>query len=192
MKSRFLIKVFAALLLSASASTAHALSIVLSPANATIAVGDQVSLDVVIDFTGDPTIGGGMDIAWNALGLTFVSWDFSTSTVNIDPAFSRNPDIFPGLAESIGAGNFVGLAETGILGTITLQALVPGTFGVVPSDTNGIAGPWVSATTFQQQNPGYSGAQIEVTNGAQVPGPAALLLLLVGLAGIASRMRLSR
>ena len=66
-------------------TSANAATISLTPALQTGLVGDLVELELVMDFTNDPTIGGGIDIFYSSAILSFASFEFS-SHLGDDPA----------------------------------------------------------------------------------------------------------
>jgi hypothetical protein len=165
-------------------ASAHALSIGLDPANASGAIGDSFSFNVVVDFTGDPTLGGGFDVMFDSAVLGFVSYDASTCNVNCDAGFGRAPDVSDGLLSGIAFGQFNGITGPGIVGTVTFAAIGSGVGSISLSDTaNAIVGPFVSAVTFAVQDVEYSGATVDVA-GAQIPLPAAAWLLIGGLGSL--------
>ena len=171
-----------AALLGGMMSVANAASVSLMPASVDAVEGGSIAIDVVIDFSDDPTLGGGIDINWDSAVLAFDSWSYDSSTVGDDVGF-RNDGV-PGDGSYIGqaVGNFNGLT-TGTIGTITLVAVAAGdTMVSVGDTTNAAVGPWVSAVTFGVQNPEYSGANVTVN--AAIPLPAAAWLMFGGLGAL--------
>ena len=75
-------------LLAAASLSASAASISLSPLTQTVGQGNQVSLQLTMDFTGDPTLGGGIDISYNSSLLSFASFTFDPG-LGDDPLLER-------------------------------------------------------------------------------------------------------
>lgn len=80
------------LLCLALCHTAGGASIYLAPVGSSSPVhtGDTIAFEVVIDFTGEPTLGGAFDMVWDPAAL-----NFEQLTYNLvgDSAFGRAPDI---------------------------------------------------------------------------------------------------
>lgn len=71
-------------LLVSFVTTSQAATISLSPSSQYVALGSQISLQLNMDFTDDPTLGGGLDIYYDRSLLSFVSFTF-------DPALGDDP-----------------------------------------------------------------------------------------------------
>lgn len=112
------------IILAAFSFGANAASISLLPKSNTSAVvtGDIVSFDIMMDFTGEPTLGGGLNIYFDPSALQFESFYRSTSLG--DPQFSRDPDIFDGVLENWGVGSLDGLPEVAILGNLRMPVIL--------------------------------------------------------------------
>lgn len=176
----------AATLLMFALSSVQAASISLTPANTNVSVGGLFNLDVSIDFSDDATLGGGLDVLYDGTALAFQSFTFGTTTLDLDPAFSRIPDELPNKLEGLAFGNFNGLT-VGIVGTLTFQALTAGNSLLsmavtIPSK----GGDFVSANTFDVQSVTFNGANV---NASAVPVPAAAWLFGSGLLGLVGIMR---
>lgn len=169
------------------ASIAHAATVSFSPTSVTAGVGDFIKLDVVMDFTGEPTLGGGTDIFYDASVLSFQSFDFGTTTLALDSGFSRSPDVLTNKLEGLAFGNFNGLSGPGTIGTLTFRAIALGDITLtmaVTSEANK-GGEFISATTFGPQLVSFGTAGVSI-----VPIPAAVWLFgsgLIGLIGVARR-----
>lgn len=143
-------KLVVALFVACLGSNAYAASVSLVPTSNVVGVapGESVTFDIVMDFTSDPTLGGGFDISYDSTALQFDSLFRDPAVGEAD--FSRDPDVVPGLLESWAVGAFNGLPDVATLGSVTFQVL-PGVgldsiVSVTP--TSGIGGPWVNGTTF--------------------------------------------
>lgn len=150
--------------------------------------GETLQIDLVGDFTGDGTLGGGLDIFYDAAVIEFLGFDFASATLSLDPALSRAPDELAGELEGLGFGNFAGIAGAGRVGTLSFKALAAGSTQLVLAVTDNLlkGGPFVSADTFGEQAVDLSAASVTV---APVPLPAAAWLMAGGLAGVAMRRR---
>lgn len=197
MKKNFIFIIAVAFAFCMTVSAAQAGSVSLDPTSQNIAPGDTFFLDVVWDFAGDPTLGGGWDVTFDDTLLNFGSyvWDPVTDAwfSRQDPAFST--DGTTGLLFNFGAGDFDGQAGSGPLtvGRLTFTQAP----SVVPPDstiisigpTTGSAGPFVSATTFvaYDPQPDFISANVNI-----VPIPGSILLLgsgVLGLVGLSRRKR---
>jgi hypothetical protein len=132
-----------------------------------------------MDFTSEPTIGGGIDILFdnftNGTELTFVSYEASDIG---DPTLSRGPDVETNKLNSIGITDFNGLPEQALIGTIKFTANEAGVFSFTPTESAGIAGGFFAFVDLgepaREQNPDFIGATITVQ---PVPLPAAFWLM---------------
>lgn len=184
----------AALVVLLSPLASNAASISLNPGLVDgVSNGDVISFDIVMDFSDNPTLGGGFDIVFDSSALQFESF-FRDPAIG-DPSFSRDPDILDGLLESWAVGSFTGLPNVATLGSVqfsVLSTMGASTF-VATRDTTGIGGPWISSITFVDIIPvDYFGAEVRRGAGpgpAPVPEPGTLTLLSLGLAGIAFAKR---
>jgi len=178
-----------AFVLGGMSMVANAASVWLDPATQNVHLGDQVSVALWWDFTGDPTIGGGTDFTWDASALSLVSIvfddNFGTGPGQFDPAFTRCDNEVcsgDGFIDGLATGNFNGLGGDGpiYIATVTFDTLAAGSFAIDLTQDSGIAGPFVSAITFQPYTDlTFTGATVNV--GAAVPLPAALWLMIGGL-----------
>jgi len=73
------------------ASLAHAVTVSFNPTSVVANVDDIITIDIVMDFTGDPTVGGGTDIFYNASVLQYQGFDFGTTTLALDSFYSLTP-----------------------------------------------------------------------------------------------------
>ncbi len=188
----FLASVFGSLLFYAGVS--HAATVTFGNVSVTAGLNDIITIDLLMDFTDDATLGGGTDIFFNATVLSFQSFDFSSTTLVLDPAFGRLPDadVLPGKLEGMAFGNFGGLSGPGVIGTLTFQAIAVGdsalTMAVTTEALKG--GDFISDNTFGPQVVNFGSANVSVVS--TVPIPAAVWLFgsgLIGLAGVAAKRR---
>ncbi len=153
--------------------------------------GDPVQMDLWMDFTGDATIGGGVDVTYNHAMLGFVSWTLNEA-LGSDASFTRDPVEGMGLLDGIGFGNFGGLGGGGQTLVGTLQFVTLGTTGLalvdLAEDAGGAAGEFYSASSYNLQSPGFVGAEVIIN---AVPLPAAVWMLLggLGILGVGSRRK---
>lgn len=144
---------------------AWAASVKLIPDSAVVALGGQLTLQIVGDFDGDATLGGGMDLSFEEGDLDFVS--FTPSGIGVEE-YSRDPDVDAGALAGFAFGDFNGIGANGILlGTIVFD---------VPEDANqgasnisitvsaGVAGPFASAKSFTRQQIEFSDATVTITD----------------------------
>ena len=170
---------------------ANAASISLAPKLVTAAVGDSVFFDLNMDFSDNPTLGGGIDLVFNTSLLEFSSFARNPA-LGDDVDGRRDLDVVPGTGlDGLAFFKFGGgIAGPARVGTFTFKALGAGRIDVTLSaDVGGTAGPFISATTNDPQNVTFTGAAIDISPSA-VPLPGALPLMLslgAGLAGFVRR-----
>jgi hypothetical protein len=182
------------LLLAALSSAASAATVSLAPATQSVAPGDPVVLTLGFDFTGDPTLGGGVDVFYDPTVLDFVSFVFGTRA-GLDPGYNRAPDdkagpggVALGELDGLGFGNFAGLTGPGTVGQLNFLAIGPGTAEVTLAENDSFAGGFYSASTFGPQAVTFVGAEVEV-QAVPLPAAAWLLASALGLTGLASARR---
>jgi hypothetical protein len=174
--------------------SANAVSVFLSPASQSVNLGDQVSVDLMWDFTGNAALGGGTDFEWDPGALSLVSIvfadNFGTGPGQFDPAFTRCDNEScsgPGFIDGLATGNFNGLGDPGpiYIATITFDTLAAGSFAINISEDAGIAGPFISAITFGPYTDlEFIDATVDVTGAPPVPLPAAVWLMIGGLGAL--------
>jgi len=142
-----------------------------------VAPSDTVTFDVVMDFSGTPTLGGGFDIVFDSSQLEF--GNFINFEIGED-GFGRDPDEFDGLLESWAFGAFAGLSGPETVGSVSFTFIGKGITDVFLTATSGIGGPFVSF-----DNPSM---MLDVDFGSarigMVPVPAAVWFLLSGLGAL--------
>jgi opacity protein-like surface antigen len=177
LKSMLAVAVLAGLSMSAS----QAASVYLTPGSQTVSVLDgSTSVELWMDFTGEPTIGGGIDLDFQgpiSMGVFTPSSYFSNTA---DPGFTGHGTELADNDYEIHFGDFAGLSGNNKLGDISvnLTGAGLGTISLAINDTYG----FFYGIDYLEQTLDLSGADINA-----VPAPAGVWLLLTGLAGLATR-----
>ena len=143
-----------------------------------------------MDFTDDPTLGGGTDIAFDS-SILGDDWTFTFDTTFLtlvdnptDPpsGFTQLPtSVESGVVNNLMFGTFSGVGGNNLVGTLMFNIIGEGTTALTMTQ-NVIAGPFVSSTTFGAQAVDY--LNTSVTTVAPVPLPAAAWLMLSGLGAL--------
>jgi len=168
-------------------ASSQAATISLEPLNQNAVLGNTVSLQLMMDFSDDATMGGGVDVFFDDSVLQFISFVFDAG-LGDDPDFRRQPDVFSGELNGLGFGEFNGLSGPSLVGTFTFNTLASGSASFSVAENDFPAGAFFSATTLAAQFVDFQGATVKVS---AVPVPAAAWLLFSGLAvvGAVSRRR---
>ena len=193
---KFSLSLFASIaaLVMFSASQAAALnSIELTPATQTVTVGAQVNISLTMDFD-DLTTGGGFEVSYDSLGLSFVSFSFDPAYggftgVEMAPAAGGSDNPF-----TIGFGFFstappFGVSGQSVIGTLVFEALAQGigtTSTISTSSSSSIPGPFYGPADANPLVVAYGSTQVVVLSPAPIPEPSTALLLLVGLTGLSA------
>lgn len=180
---------FGILLLAATASQAATISFGKTLISADL--NGTFSVDLLLDFSGDATLGGGLDIFFDSSAVSFSSFDFGSTTLPLDPFLSRSPDLLPGKLEGLTFGELFGIEGPGVIGTLTFQADSPGSSALSLAITTSplISGDFKSSSTFAVQDVDFGGATVNVS---AVPVPAAAWLFgsgLIALAGVVKKRK---
>ncbi len=176
MKLCKLLPLFATLLF---ATASQAASIYLTPAASTVPVSNgTTTLELFMDFTGESTIGGGIDLALTgpiSIASFAPSSYFDTQT---DAAFTGFGTADADNDFEIHFGNFAGLSGVNKLGDLTINLLGTGS-GEILIGINSLFGQFFD-TSSQPMVVQLDGAQLQI-----VPLPAAAWLFLsaTGLLG---------
>jgi hypothetical protein len=204
MTTRITTPLLAAAALLGLSATAEAVvvppSIYVLPSNAEINILEgRATLELFMDFTGTPTVGGGINISTESPGGQLSLLEFVPSTyfqTIPDPAFTGFGPTVPGAGPSdppvplppntleIHFGNFVGLSGLNKLGDIVigLNSAGPGNLNIAINDFYGD----FFSTGAMKQSVSLSGASLQV-----VPVPAAAWLFVSAI-GALGGMRLRR
>lgn len=156
---------------------AQAATVSLTPQSPSVALGDQVILQLNMDFGSDDTLGGGFDVFYNHSLISFTSFTFNSGWGD-DPGYHRQPDLELDKLNGIAFGNFGGIGGAHMVGTFVFNTLGAGPANFTLAENDAPTGGFFSARTFGPQAVTYSGASVNVTS---VPLPAAGWLLLSGL-----------
>lgn len=180
---------FGILLFAATASQAATISFGKALINADL--NGTFSVDLRIDFTGDATLGGGIDIFFDSTAISFSAFDFGSTTLVLDPFLSRSPDPLPGKLEGLAFGDFGGNEGPGVIGTLTFQAISLGSSALTMAVTTNpkINGDFIAANGIDLQVVYFGSASVEVS---AVPVPAAAWLFgsgLIALAGVVKKRK---
>lgn len=158
---------------AAPAAPLVAPTVFMTPATQSVPPNGTVTIDLMMDFTQEATLGGGTDINFASTRLTYVGFTFDPA-LGDDPAFRRLPDLqAPGLLNALAFGSFDGLTGPARVGTFTFQA--NGTQGATSltmdsDEPDGEAGPFVSFVTFQEMAVVFTGASVTV-GGPNISAP---------------------
>lgn len=176
----------AAALAACSAAPAQSLSLTAAPGPLLVGGAAQLRLDM--DFSAQPTLGGGVDLVYDPLRLQFTGFSFAAG-LGDDPGFRRQPDVAAGRLVGLAFGNFNGLAGPAEVGRFHFVALAEGPAVLSLAPNVAPAGDFISLQTFGPQAVAFGSAQLLVS---AVPEPSAALLLLAGGLGIAWARRQAR
>ncbi len=186
-----------AALLCGTVGATQAASIWIEPTDlgASIIQGNSFQMDIYMDFTDEPTIGGGFDILFDPALVSYVSESFILSPqLGSDPLLSRDdspqsPPLQQVLVDDnngkiIGAafGDLIGLTGPSLVGSLTFIADQVGfaQFGLEATE-DPLVGEFYSSFTLEPQVVSYSGREVEIS---PIPLPAAVWMMLSGLTGL--------
>jgi hypothetical protein len=209
----------AGLLLTLSAcGAAQASSVWIAAVTPLVSQGDNVVFELWMDFSGEPTIGGGVDIAYSGFTagsqLTLVSYipylgnpdfigapDFAPGDPGLTSAPIPDPNGWGGTTMApVPAPGPSGLIDISfgdlttpidgsyLVGTLTFLADLVGGPYTLTPGASANVGGFYTETGTQLF-PLFSGDSVTVEPGAQVPLPGSALLLLGGLAALVPAAR---
>lgn len=166
----------------ALASPANAASVFLSPANSSVNLSaGTTTLELYMDFTGTPTVGGGVD--FTVTGPIAIN-SFTPSaywTGNVDPLLSGFGTADADNDFEVHFGNFAGLSGLNKLGDLTVGLLNLGN-GNISLGINSTYGSFYNLTNQPIAVSLSGGADVEV-----VPLPGTAWLLITGVGALAGR-----
>jgi hypothetical protein len=153
------------------------------------APGAVLTLSLALSFE-EPSVGGGVEIAFDMARLEFVSFAFD-ATLGDDPALQLFcPGVAPGCQAFDGPGLLVafgavgGLSGSRAVGALAFRVLAPGPAEVTTGPNDAPAGAFFSAVTGLEQDVTVGSATL-----ANVPEPASALLVAAGLVALTARSR---
>ena len=167
-----------------SLSTANAASIYITP-SCQDAVGEtSISLDLYMDFTGTPSLGGGVDILLSG-PLALVDFTPSSYFDSLDPAFTGHGQetAGEGAATAIYFGSFGGISGLNLLGSLTLAVTGAGIgqVDIIASVFWG-GGFFDLSGSLEPMQVDFLGAEVNA-----VPLPATAWLMLTGVGALLAR-----
>jgi len=176
-----------ALVAGLSMPASQAASVYLTPASQIVPYVENgmTSVELWMDFSGEPTIGGGIDLNFQgqiSMGV-FTPTSYFTSTA--DPDFTGHGTEYADNDYEIHFGNFAGLSGVNKLGDISVNLLGAGS-GTIELAINNWYGAFYG-TDFLEQDVALLPEGGAVITASAVPAPAGVWLLLTGLAGLATR-----
>ncbi len=141
---------------------AIAAEVTLLPNQSTALPGELITVDLFGDFSDESTLGGGMDINFDAAILDFES--FTPSAIS-DAVYERAPIVSAGQLNGIAFGSFNGINNNVFIGRFEFKVSLDAEEGPteITVDVNtGIAGPFTSNEDFMQQTVGFQPANIDI------------------------------
>ena len=146
-----------------SISTAIAAEVALLPNTPEVSPGDQIVVEIRGDFLDEPTLGGGMDIAFDPAVFEYANFSDPGASV---PGYLREPDSSSGLLSSAAAGGwFNGYTGPGALAFILFNVRPDAPAGlstITIGASTGIAGPFVSSVTNLEQTITFTAAEVTI------------------------------
>jgi Tol biopolymer transport system component len=124
-------------------------------------VTEAFTVDLFMDFSNDPTLGGGIDIAYDGNAVFFDSFA-ADPQAGADPAFSRAPDVLSVILPGLAFGEYEGLAGPLRVGTLTFTAQSEGETSLTLSTNSAPMGSFYSARTLTEQPVDFFGGTVTV------------------------------
>jgi len=172
------------------AQAANSLS--LTAINSTVTTGSQATFELWMDFTGDSTLGGGVDIIFdNFINGNQLSFNSYTPEILGDTSLINEPIVTNGKSlDGITFGDVNnGLEGSALVGILVFDTLVDGNYTLSLIDSVDAGGFFSISGT--PQSPVYTSASLTV-NPSSVPLPATAWLMLSGIIGIAYRSKVKQ
>ena len=166
----------------------HAATINISPKESSVHIGDLVSLDLTMNFQGEPTIGGGIDVLFDNFTNAELAFDSYTRANLGDAAFGRAPDVEATKLNGIAFGDFAGVSGPALIGTLSFKAKKAGDYFLDLAINDKPAGSFFKLNG-DPQLPILNGATLHVL-AVPIPIPAAVWLMFSALGtigGVSSR-----
>jgi len=145
------------------------------------ALNQQISVNLLADFSNESIIGGGLDVFFDQSIVNFNSFSFAPD-FGFESNAVRPADELLGKLEGLAFGTFSfdGLNGTGTVGTFFFDTVGFGEFDLtLAATTNIVAGDFISNVTFIETTIDF-GAPSTVSISA-VPVPAAIWFMATGL-----------
>jgi hypothetical protein len=186
-------------LLITGGSNAQAASISLNPLTSNVQVGSSFSVELLMDFSDEATLGGGLDVLYDSSFAMFNSFSFDSSFLPLtDPAFTcPGAGACPPIntlnsVANIAFGNFSGIGGIFTVGTLDFTAVAAGNIVLSTAETTGAAGPFVSALTYEQMAVTFNGTSITAVSAVPVPAAAWLFISGMGMFAGFARKRVTQ
>ena len=166
-----------------------------------VTLGEEFSLDLVLDFSDQATLGGGVDINYDSDFVDFLGFEFNSDFLLIsDPLFTCpsgtnacTPIDQADKVENIVFGNFAGIGGVHTVGTVSYELNSLELTSIFPSITTASGGPFVSSVTNLPMNVNFSGVNLRngtISQGTTViPVPASIWFFLTALIPLVVRNR---
>lgn len=140
------------------------------------------TLSVVMDFTDNPTIGGGFDLVYDS---EVFELDQLTNNGIGGPIFTGGePDFLDGVVFNWHFGSFNPITGPDEVGTVTFRYLGgAGTISLRPTD--GISGPFIASDFVSQIDVEYNAMRV-------VPLPSAIWFFATALGALVTRARIAK
>ncbi|MEK6749872.1 MAG: putative Ig domain-containing protein [Pseudomonadota bacterium] len=133
----------------------------LEPVDQYMYQGKQFAYNVYMDFSDDPTLGGGINIGFDNTKVQYISF-LVNPQLGADPALARQPDSLTISLNGLGFGNFDGLWGPSLIGTVTFSPIAQGTANFTVAENAQPLGRFYSVRLFSAQTVKYTGANMLV------------------------------
>lgn len=161
-------------------SSSNAASLYLLPASSDVQLSaGTTTLELYMDFTGTPTIGGGIDLSLTG-PISFASFTPSSYFAGLDSLFSGHGSTNADGDYEIHFGDFAGLGGVNKLGDINVNLLAGGSGGIGLA-INQFYGQFYDTNSLPM-TVALNGAEVNI-----VPLPATVWMLLTGVGSLLIR-----